>query len=136
MQQSTRAGNSGGAGVGPTRVWWGRRGRGRGREGRGGGEAATGKNCGRRLGFVEEGDENICRPVGLLSLMPAHGPHRADVFRVVLGRHYALRKAPNTAQWCARAGLGPKSSCWVRARVRQKNHTLGRPMGLLLFGHL
>jgi hypothetical protein len=30
-------------------------------------------------------------PSGLLGLVPAHGPHRAECFRAVLGRHYGLR---------------------------------------------
>jgi hypothetical protein len=72
----------------------------------------------------------------LLGLMPAHGLRCVDCFRVVLGQHYGLRLQPSTAQRRARAGPGPKSSCWARARVGPKVRALGWPMGLVLFGHL
>jgi hypothetical protein len=43
---------------------------------------------------------------------------------------------PSPAQRRARAGPGPKKSCWARARVRPKNRAMGWPMGLVLNGHL
>jgi hypothetical protein len=36
----------------------------------------------------------------------------------------------------ARAGPGPKISCWARTCVGPKFRALGRPMGLVLCGHL
>jgi hypothetical protein len=75
-------------------------------------------------------------PAGPLGLVPAHGPRRAYNFRAVLGRHYGLRLQPSPVQRRARAGPGPITSCWVRARVGPKSRALGRPMGLVLFGHL
>jgi hypothetical protein len=96
---------------------------------------------GYRLGFGREWELAFiyvgpAGPGGPLGLVPAHGPRRAYNFRAVLGRHYGLTLQPSPAQRRARAGPGPITSCWARARVGPKSRALGRPMGLVLFGHL
>jgi hypothetical protein len=73
----------------------------------------------RRLGFVgglhhdgglkAVGDDGPPGPSGPLGLVPAYGPHRAQLFRAVLGRHYGLELQPSTARRRARAGPGPKN---------------------------
>jgi hypothetical protein len=98
---------------------------------RGGGEVGWAKPACDRWGGV--------RPAGPVVLM-GHRARvrlgRAGCFRVVLGRHYGLRLKLSPAQRRARASPGPKKSCWAHARVGPKNRALGRPMGLVLNGHL
>jgi hypothetical protein len=92
----------------------------------------------RRLGFVgglhhdggliAVGDDGPAGSSGPLGLVPAHGPHRAQLFRAVLGQHYGLELQPSKARRRARAGPGPKKSCWARARVGPNCRAMGRPM--------
>jgi hypothetical protein len=88
------------------------------------------------LWAVALGDDGPAGPSGPLGLVLAHGPHRAKLFRAVLGWHYGLELKPSTARRRARAGPGPKKSCWARARVGSNCRAMGRPMGLMLFGQL
>jgi hypothetical protein len=108
--------------------------------GRGGGRLQGVRRGGTRV-WGKEGSAPLyvvgpTGPPGPRAIVPAHGPHRADRFRAGLGRHYGLKLQPSTAHSHARDDLGPKSSCWVCARVGPKFCALGQPMGLMLFGHL
>jgi hypothetical protein len=88
------------------------------------------------LWAVALGDDGPAGPSGPLGLVLAHEPHRAKLFHAVLGWHYGLELKPITARRRARAGPGPKISCWARARVGPNYRAMGRPMGLVLFGQL
>jgi hypothetical protein len=65
-------------------------------------------------------------PPGPRAIVPAYEPHQADRFRAGLGRHYGLKLQLSTAHSRARAGLGPKSSCWARARIGPKFRALSQ----------
>jgi hypothetical protein len=90
-------------------------------------------------------------PVGLVGPWTIVPAHRAPSGRLISCRAGPTLSAENEAQpsltSCScqprpeKIVLGScscraKKSCWARARVGPKNRALGRPMGLVLNGHL